>query len=138
MSSSRIECVIHKKSSDRVAHGPTVTPFAVGRVPRVSRLLALAHKLDGLVRQRTIRDYAVLARLGHVSRARISQIVALVYLAPDIQQDILFLPSTVRGRDAIHLHQLVSIATRLHWYEQRLRWRKLMGDKHLLPIQLSK
>jgi hypothetical protein len=138
MSSSRIECVIHKKSSYRVAHGPTVTPFAVGRVPRVSRLLALAHKLDGLVRQGTIRDYAVLARLGHVSRARISQIVALVYLAPDIQQDILFLPPTVRGRDAIHLHQLVSIATHLHWYEQRLRWRKLMGDEHLLPIQLSK
>jgi hypothetical protein len=91
MSSSRIECVIHKKSSHRVAHGPNAAPLAAGRVPRVSRLLALAHKLDALVRQGTIRDYAVLARLGHVSRARISQIVALLYLAPDIQEDILFL-----------------------------------------------
>jgi hypothetical protein len=104
----------------------------------VSRLLALAHKLDGLVRHGTIRDYAVLAHLGHVSRPRISQIMALLYLAPDIQQDILFLPPTVRGRDAIHLRQLLAIATLLDWHQQRLRWRKLMGDEHRLPMQLSK
>ena len=125
MSSSRIECVIHKKSSYRVAHGPAAAPLAAGRVPRVSRLLALAHKLDALVRQGTIRDYAVLARLGHVSRARISQIVALLYLAPDIHEDILFLNKTVHGRDLIHLRQLQPIARVLDWRQQRLLWRQL-------------
>jgi hypothetical protein len=96
----------------------------VGRVPRIARLLALAHKLAGLVRQGTIRDYATLARLGHVSRARISQIMALLDLAPDIQEDILFLPPTVRGRDAMTLRELQPIARTLDWRRQRALWRK--------------
>jgi hypothetical protein len=57
-----------------------------GRVPRVSRLLALALRLDRLVHAGAIADYATLARLGHVSRARVSQILGLVLLAPDIQE----------------------------------------------------
>ena len=42
------------------------------RVPRLARLLALALKFEGLVRSSTIRDYATVARLGQVSRARMS------------------------------------------------------------------
>ena len=49
--------------------GPPLPP----RVPRLARLLALALELEGLVRHGTIRDYASLARLGQVSRARISR-----------------------------------------------------------------
>jgi hypothetical protein len=124
MSSSRIECVIHRKSSYRVAHGPAAAPLAAGRVPRVSRLLALAHKLDALVRQGTMRDYAVLARLGHVSRARISQIVALLHLAPDIQEEILFLPKTQMGHDRMHLRHLLPITRILDWEQQRILWAK--------------
>ena len=70
--------------------GPPLPP----RVPRLARLLALALELEGLVRDGTIRDYATLARLGHVSRARMSQVMNLLVLAPDIQEEILFLPST--------------------------------------------
>jgi hypothetical protein len=62
-----------------------------GRAPRIARLLALAHKLDGLVRSGTVRDYAELARLGHVSTARVSQIMTLLLLAPAIQEYVLFL-----------------------------------------------
>jgi hypothetical protein len=94
-------------------------------VPRVSRLLALALRFEGLLRQGVITDYATLARLGHVSRARVCQITALVSLAPDIQEAILFLPLTVRGRDAIHLRQVLPIARLLDWCQQRLLWRKL-------------
>ena len=46
-----------------------------GRVPRVSRLLALALRLDELMRAGVIADYATLAELAHVSRARVSQII---------------------------------------------------------------
>jgi hypothetical protein len=46
-----------------------------GRVPRVSRLLALAHRLDRLLRTGVVKDYTEAARLGHVTRARISQII---------------------------------------------------------------
>jgi hypothetical protein len=98
-----------------------------GRVPRVARLMALAIKLDGLVRQGVVRDYAALARLGHVSRARITQIMNLLLLAPDIQEQLLFLPETLRGRDPIHLRQLQPIALLPDWNEQRPRWRRLVA-----------
>jgi hypothetical protein len=97
-------------------------------VPRIARLLALALKFDGLLCQRVISHYAALARLGHVSRARVSQIMALINLAPDIQEAILFLPPTVRGRDVIHLRQLLAIATLLDWRQQRPRWRILIDS----------
>ena len=71
------------------------TPSApVGRVPRVSRLMALAIRLDQLIHDGAVSDQAELARLGHVSRARLTQIMNLLCLAPDIQEQILFLPPT--------------------------------------------
>jgi hypothetical protein len=102
-----------------------------GRVPRVSRLLALALRLDRLVRAGAIADYASLARLGHVSRARVSQIVSLLLLAPDIQETLLFLPPTERGRDAIRLRQLQALAALPDWRQQRQRWQELRGSTGL-------
>src|ERR1700722_3959577 len=66
-------------------------PEPTGRAPRIARLLALAHKLDAMVRSGEIRDYAQLARLGHISPARLTQIMALLHLAPAIQEYIVFL-----------------------------------------------
>ena len=126
-----VECAIRRergqKGSHRLSPGATTVgaPLPPGRIPRIARLLALAHKLDGLVRQGAIADYAALARLGHVSRARITQIINLLYLAPDIQEEILFLSPNRRGRDPIHLRQLQAIAGILDWPEQRARWREL-------------
>ncbi len=65
-------------------------PQVQGRPPRIARLVALAHKLDALVRSGAI-SYAELARLGHISPARLTQIMVLVHLAPAIQEYILFL-----------------------------------------------
>ena len=101
--------------------GPPLPP----RVPRLARLLALARQLEGLVRHGTIRDYASLARLGQVSRARITQVMGLLLLAPDIQEEILFLPSTPSGRDAITLSHLQSIAWTPSWAKQRRLWHHL-------------
>jgi len=67
---------------------PDATRSPVGRVPRVSRLMALAIKMDGLVRSGAVKDYAELARLGNVSRARVTQIMNLNLLAPGIQEDL--------------------------------------------------
>jgi len=98
-------------------------------VPRVSRLLALALRLDELVRAGLVDDYATLAELAHVSRARISQIMNLLVLAPGIQETLLFLPRTVRGRDPIHLRQLQPLAAVLDWRQQRTLWRTLQASK---------
>src|SRR2546430_74052 len=61
------------------------------RVPRLARLMALALRFETLLRSGDVEDCAALARLGCVSRARISQIMNLSQLAPDIQEQILFL-----------------------------------------------
>ena len=108
-------------------------PVAAGRVPRVARLLALAHRLDHLVRQGAIAGYAALARLGHVSRARISQIMSLLNLAPEFQEAILFLPPTLRGRDSVRLRDLLPIAQVLNWADQRLLWRRQARLSLLCP-----
>jgi len=87
--------------------------------------MALARRLDELIRSREVISYAELARLGHVSRARLSQIMNLLSLAPDIQEKILFLPGTLKGRDPIQLRHLLPIAALSDWRRQRERWKAL-------------
>jgi hypothetical protein len=94
------------KGSTKAKGGPELRL----RVPRVARLLALAVKLDGLVRNGTIRNFAIVARLGHVSRARVSQLISLLLLASDIQEEILFLAPMQSGRDQVTLRHLQPIA----------------------------
>jgi hypothetical protein len=90
-----------------------------GRVPRVSRLMALAVKLDHLVETGAVRDQAELAELGHVTRARVTQIMNLLHLAPDIQEEILFLPAVTEGRDEVTERHLRRVAAHPSWPEQR-------------------
>ena len=98
-----------------------------GRVPRVSRLMALAIRLDKLIRSGEVTGYAELARLGHVTRARLSQITGLLGLAPDLQEEVLFLPRTRKGRDPIQLQHLLPIACLADWRKQRIRWKALIA-----------
>ena len=98
------------------------------RVPRISRLMALAIRFEDLVKAGGIADYTELAQLGHVSRARITQIMNLLHLAPDIQEQVLFLPPTRHGRDPIHLARLQPIATTLDWSQQRRLWAALVRN----------
>jgi hypothetical protein len=96
-----------------------------GRIPRIAKLMALAHHFERLVVTGVVKDYAELARLGMVSRARISQIMNLLLLAPDIQEAILFLPKVVAGHDPIKLKHLQPICLELDWGRQRERWEAL-------------
>jgi hypothetical protein len=90
-------------------------------IPRVARLMALAIRFEGLVRDGTIRDYAELARLGGVTRARMTQIMKLLDLAPDLQEEILFLPF-VKGLNERNLRRIVS---RIDWDEQRRLFQRI-------------
>ncbi len=53
------------------------------RIPRITRLMALAIKFQEMIDRGEVKDYADLARLGHVTRARITQIMNLLKLAPE-------------------------------------------------------
>jgi hypothetical protein len=129
--SLKVECQVHFRRRDRGrkelhagAEPPRSVPEA-GRVPRVCRLLALAIRFEGLVRAGEVASYADLARLGHVTPARVSQVMSLLYLAPDLQEEILFLPRTRQGRDPILLRELLPIAATLEWKKQRRMWADL-------------
>ena len=109
-------------------------PVVEGRIPRISRLMALAHHLERLVVTGQVKDYAELARLGHVSQARITQIMNLLLLAPDIQEEILFLPKTTKGHDPIKLRHLQPIALEMDWLIQRKKW-SIVNTVHPLRVR---
>jgi hypothetical protein len=91
---------------------------AFGRVPRVSRLMALALKFQELLSDGTVRNHVELAQLGHVSRTRVCQILLLTNLAPAIQEALLFLPKTLQGPDHITENRVRRIASLVDWEAQ--------------------
>ncbi len=100
-------------------------PVAAARtIPRVARLMALAIRFEGLLREKKIRDYAELARRGRVTRARMTQIMKLLHLAPDLQEQILFLPP-ITGLNERNLRRIVRC---IDWGEQRRMFQKVLID----------
>jgi len=69
-----------------------------------------------------VANQSELARLGHVSRARVTQIMNLLNLAPDIQEEILFLPRLERGRDLVAEREVREVAAIVDWIVQRQMW----------------
>jgi hypothetical protein len=137
-----VECKVHfeigRKSRKKLEVGDTppnpedfVEP---GRVPRVSRLMALAIRLERLLAEGVARDYADLARLGGVTRARLTQIMNLTLFAPDIQEALLFLPRIIRGRDPVTEPQLRAIAAVPDWRKQRRLWKCLTFHENAKPV----
>lgn len=114
---------VHKsrrsKPPDEVAE-----PKPVGRTPRVARLMALAIHYDQLLRDGVVNNQAEIAMLCHVTRARVTQIMNMLHLAPDIQEVILLLPPTVSGRDPLHERHIRRIAAEVDWACQRDLWRR--------------
>ena len=97
------------------------------RVPRIARLMALALKFEQMIRQSVVLDYAVLAAVGRVSRARVTQIMNLLNLAPDIQEQILFLRWETAERCGICEQTIRRMSSLLLWSDQRARWAALIS-----------
>jgi hypothetical protein len=105
---------------------------ALERIPRISRYMALAIHFEDLIRQGVVTDYADLARLGHVTRARVTQIMNLRLLAPDIQESLLVIQTSVRTSktNAMTLTALQSLANASSWEVQRRQWNQLMMQQN--------
>ena len=108
-----------RRSRKELREGEAPPSPPPGRVPRVSRLMALAIKFDQLIRDGVVKDQAELARLGRVTRARLTQVMNLLNLAPDIQEAILLLPPVEHGRDPLFEKDLRAIAAEPDWQKQR-------------------
>lgn len=124
----RIEFKVHFQATRRgkkravLGEKPTASAAPAGNLPRVTRLMALAIRFDQLIRDGEVRDLADIARLGLVTRARVTQIMNLLHLAPDIQEALLNLPRVEKGRDAITERDLRPIAAITDWRKQRRLW----------------
>jgi hypothetical protein len=90
----------------------------------VSRLLALALKMEQMIEEGRVKKYSELAQLGQVSMARITQIMNLLHLAPDIQEQILSpdAPACELRESAVR-----KLSTVVLWSEQRIRWQELLA-----------
>lgn len=104
---------------------PKVLP---SRVPRVARLMALAIHFDGMLRKGVVADQSELAEICNVTQPRMTQIMNLLHLAPDIQERLLFFPSAPVGRDQLTERHLRSLVATDRWDSQRMLWNKLMGQ----------
>lgn len=91
-----------------------------GRLPRVTKLLALAIHFDELIRTGAVTSQAELARLGQVSRPRLTQIMNLLHLAPDIQDQILHHPLITTGRDPVTERDIRRVSC-IHSWEKQAR-----------------
>lgn len=110
-----------RRSRKKIVEGtaPESPPLPAGQLPRVTKLMALAIRLDGLIAAGHVKDQAELSRLSHVTRARLTQIMNLRMLAPDIQESLLFLPPILKGRAPILLRDLQPLASINDWHQQR-------------------
>lgn len=113
------------KGKSRRATPEQEEPLPEGHLPRVTKLMALAIKLGPLLEEGVAR-HAELARLGQVTRARMSQILNLLHLAPDLQERLLFLPMVLRGRAPLTLMDLQPMCMTEDWQKQRRMWGQLL------------
>ncbi len=123
MSTVDVEIMIQPKGRGKTRRNnrATQTP-AAPRTPRIARLMALAIKFQDMVQRGEVNDYADLARLGYVTRARLTQIMNLQLLAPDIQEKLLFLPPVQDRRDRIRETVLRPLCSEVAWDLQRRAW----------------
>lgn len=106
--------------SRRLREQTDPTPVAPpARLPRITRLMALAIKFQDMVDRGGVRDYADIARLGYVTRARVTQIMNLLNLAPEIQEYLLSLDGSTERGCAITERDLRTITSLPSWADQR-------------------
>ena len=67
------------------------------KIPRVAELLKKAIEWQTLLDSGKIADQAEIARREGITRSRVTQIIAMLRLAPEIQKRILALPASVRS-----------------------------------------
>ena len=99
-----------------------------GKIPRISRLMALAIHCDELLRTGLVANQSALAEHAQITPARLTQILTLLNLAPDIQEELLFLPRTTAGRGEIQEKDVRRIAMELDWEKQRKKWNMVQNE----------
>ena len=126
---TRLQFAVHiertRAGKQHLCPGAAPETPPLGRIPRAARLLALAHHYTALIAQGKATDYADLSRQLGLTRARITQIMQLLHLAPDLQEAVLTLPPVFAGRDPIQEKAVRRIAREPLWARQRELWQQV-------------
>ena len=97
-----------------------------GRPSKIVLLLALAYHWERLVREGVVRDYADIARLTGLTRARLTQIINLLLLAPSLQEAILGPPTSLEDDGPVTEHALRSVVREPQWHRQARAWSRIL------------
>ena len=96
------------------------------KLPHITKLMALAIRLEHLLATGQVKDQAEIARTAAITRARVTQIINLTQLAPDIQEAILNLEPTTDHVPRFREREVRTIAILPHWEKQRVLWKRLV------------
>ncbi len=96
-----------------------------GRIPRIAKLVALASRMQSMIDSGEVVSFQKLAELGRISQPRMTQIMSLLNLAPDIQEELLYLPEVIQGKAVIHERLLRPLTTEIDWKVQRRLWGRI-------------
>ena len=114
---------VHKRRE--AAKAARVTLAQSGRIPRITKLVALASRMQSMIDSGEVESFQQLAELGRISQPRMTQIMSLLNLAPDIQEELLYLPEVMQGKAAIHEKLLRPLTTEMDWRVQRRMWARI-------------
>ncbi len=117
------------KESLRLAHDLRIELLWLPKRAPELNPMALAIRYDGLLWDGVVRDQTELAKMAHVTQPRMTQILNLLYLARDIQEQILFLPRLMAGKDPVHEKMLRPIAAEVDWGRQREMWAGVKSNR---------
>ena len=108
----------------RLRGGAPPPPREVARRPaHVARMLALAHHVELAIGRGLLASAADVAGQLGFTRARVTHLLDLLLLAPDIQEEVLFLEA-VDGSEPLSERGLRAVAHAGTWETQRERWRE--------------
>ena len=114
---------VHKRRD--AAKVKRVTLAQSGRVPRIAKLVALGSRMQSMIDLGQVESFWQLAELGRISQPRMTQIMSLLNLAPDIQEELLYLPEVMQGKAQIHERSLRPLTTEIDWRVQRRMWARI-------------
>jgi len=77
------------RATDSAITTPKPTPAAPTTPSRAAQMLALAHHVERLIEAGDVQSVATIARTLGLTRARLTQVMQLLLLAPEIQEQIL-------------------------------------------------
>src|SRR5262249_5975420 len=121
-----VEFDVEVKPPRTTLRGRSITRRKATRLPTIVKTLVLAYQIEQAIDEGRAKDYAEIASQMGVSRARISQIVRLRYLAPTIQELLLTTkPEHVAGGCQA---QLRAIASEPDWRKQQKQFDALCSQ----------